>query len=573
MVWLTAILLIGSCGLLPVSSQANPNIQPGEGIAKTTVGYEDSPFGFHSASVYRPGYSDNGFVDAQNIGVRWAREGVYAFWFLIQPDLSKQVYDFSRHDKQWRDIPVGINILANIAPQGPIDEGYAHPDSYLPIDEAKYTAFVKATVERYDGDGIADMPGLTNPIKYWQVGNEQNNKKSCFADLQRITYLAIKEADPEATVIIGGVAGGPHDYILHFDAVYGTILDTLAGQYIDVMDFHWYGAATGDYRLKDTNTGEDVYNHIRSVLIANGFSSDLPIWITEMGSYSGDPSGFFPYQTEQQQASDYFKRYVYSLSRGIEKIFLAFGLIEGFKHDDGYFDHTGLIYDGQGSNDLGLSVKKLSYYTYKLMTEKLEYSGWNNIETIQESDNVYVYKFIKNDKDESIYVVWWDYFNDTGSNKTITLNVGNVTTIKLTEAVPDVEFGADLNEEDYPGFFGTKTIQVTNGTVTITLGENPVFVEGTSKESPSPIYVSIVTHTEEPSPGPGGYPDFVNDEVAPLPCVGGYKNSWQGLNDLIHSFQQQIQYLSGYTNSGSIQWVGLAEVIDIWKAEYKLYTS
>jgi hypothetical protein len=85
---------------------------------------------------------------------------------------------------------------------------------------------------------------------------------------------------------------------------------------------------------------------------------------------------------------------------------------------------------------------------------------------------------------------------------TISLNVGNVTTIKLTEAVPDVEFGADLNDEVYPGFFGTKTIQVTNGTVTITLGENPVFVEGTSKEFPSPIYVSIVTHTEEPSPGP-----------------------------------------------------------------------
>ncbi|KAF5436221.1 hypothetical protein C5S36_00880, partial [Candidatus Methanophagaceae archaeon] len=59
---------------------------------------------------------------------------------------------------------------------------------------------------------------------------------------------------------------------------------------------------------------------------------------------------------------------------------------------DGYFDHTGLIYDGQGSNDLGLGVKKLSYYTYKLMTEKLECSNWNNIETIQESDNVYVYK-------------------------------------------------------------------------------------------------------------------------------------------------------------------------------------
>lgn len=50
--------------------------------------FEDSPFGFHPASVYKPGYPDNGFIDAQKIGVRWSRQGVYAYWFLIQPDLS-----------------------------------------------------------------------------------------------------------------------------------------------------------------------------------------------------------------------------------------------------------------------------------------------------------------------------------------------------------------------------------------------------------------------------------------------------------------------------------------------------
>ena len=39
--------------------------------------------------------------------------------------------------------------------------------------------------------------------------------------------------------------------------------------------------------------------------------------------------------------------------------------MDGFKGDDGYFDHTGLIYDGEDSGDLGLGVKKLAYYTYK----------------------------------------------------------------------------------------------------------------------------------------------------------------------------------------------------------------
>ena len=60
-------------------------------------------------------------------------------------------------------------------------------------------------------------------------------------------------------------------------------------QYVDVFDFHWYGTASGDYRFADIPTGQDVYQHIRDTLTTNGFPTNLPIWITEMGSYSGDP--------------------------------------------------------------------------------------------------------------------------------------------------------------------------------------------------------------------------------------------------------------------------------------------
>jgi hypothetical protein len=177
---------------------------------------------------------------------------VYAFWFLIQPDLGRQVYDFSFYDRQWGEIPWDMNILANIAPQGRIDEDRCLPGSWLPVDEAQYTAFVTATVERYDGDGIDDMPGLVNPIMYWQVGNEPNDRRpSDFAELQRITCQAIKQACSDCMVLIGGVPGGPGNYITNFDVAYAPILAELAGQYVDVFDFHWYGTATGDYRLRD----------------------------------------------------------------------------------------------------------------------------------------------------------------------------------------------------------------------------------------------------------------------------------------------------------------------------------
>ena len=323
---------------------------------------------------------------------------------------------------------------------------------------------------------------MATAIKYWQVGNEPSVLQlEGFAELQRITYTAIKDACADCYVLIGGNAGMPpvNKYISHFNAHYRPILEELNGSYVDIMDFHWYGDATGDYR--DTKV---IYNYIRSVLNAEGFSN-IPIWITEMGSYSGDPSvGVYnpidwPPQTERQQASDYLKRFVYSLSIGVEKIFPAFGLIEGFKNNDGYFDHTGLIYDGWGPGDLGLGVKKLGYYTYKKMTEVLEGSDWNTVQTIRESENVYILKFVKHGS--PIYLAWWDYFDEAGyvegDTKTVVLTVDFAGEASVINAVPAADSGADLNENDYPNFFETKTTPVINNTVTLTLGESPVFVE------------------------------------------------------------------------------------------------
>lgn len=44
----------------------------------------------------------------------------------------------------------------------------------LPADEHRenFRAFIRAMVERYDGDGKDDMPGLARPILHYQVGNE-----------------------------------------------------------------------------------------------------------------------------------------------------------------------------------------------------------------------------------------------------------------------------------------------------------------------------------------------------------------------------------------------------------------
>ena len=53
-----------------------------------------------------------------------------------------------------------------------------HFSKYLskPCSMENYKTFLLALVDRYDGDGSNDMPGLTKPIIYWEIMNEPEFK-------------------------------------------------------------------------------------------------------------------------------------------------------------------------------------------------------------------------------------------------------------------------------------------------------------------------------------------------------------------------------------------------------------
>lgn len=443
--------------------------------------YNDSPFGFHPIFVPYVDDERGRFDFAADIGVKWDRAAVYFSWILVQPDLSKKTYDWSNYDRYIAAMPSSIYSMANITIGNPIgmkqyDDYAKSAKTFLPKDESAYSEFVQAVVERYDGDGVGDMPDLKNPIKYWQIDNEPPHGTADYAQFLKISYLAVKKADPKAKVIIGGVPGMPpiSNYLSSFDRFYLPILEDLSrmdGQYFDIMDFHWYGNATGDYKYVKA-----AKDHIDKKMKALELSYD-EIWITEMGTYSGDPKLFprlspidYDLQTERQQAVDVVKRYVYPISLGVKKIFMAFGLMEGFKNDEGYFDFTGFIYDGKYGDDQGRGVKKLSYYTYKKMTETLEGADWNNIQTIQEKDGIYVYKLTKNNN--PIWVAW----NDNEDKKNVIISMDkNIKNVKITEAVPRYETGKEVM--DYESAFTESRGVITQASLHFELGDKPVFIE------------------------------------------------------------------------------------------------
>ncbi|MBI5492877.1 MAG: hypothetical protein HY893_08100 [Deltaproteobacteria bacterium] len=389
---------------------------------------EDSPFGFHPAKVEG---EDDPYRYARDIGVSWHRPMRYFVWMLVQKDISSRSYDWSFYDKEVKEAK-DLNLLYNIIASPPYtdrqDEAsmrarrmegelrkYARKNSYMPADEKAYTDFVTACVERYDGDGVDDMPGLAKPIKYWQIGNEPHPKMADFAEFVRITSVAIKKADPSAKVVIGGALRAVMEDRSRFDSTFLKILRELNGKYIDVIDFHWGGDAKGNYRGY-----RDIYAHLKDELRSMGYPAGMPVWITEMSTYSGDPVKLSfqpwdpPFQTEEMQAGDAVKRYVWGLANGVGKVFWAWGMMEGFKNNDSYFDHTGFIYDGKSGDDEGRGVRKLAYYSYKLMTGMLEGSDWTGVKALSEGkDNIYAYRFTKK-SGKAVYVVWRDYFDERG---------------------------------------------------------------------------------------------------------------------------------------------------------------
>ncbi len=397
-------------------------IVEGELPAQPQVSADASPFGFHPALA--PGL---GFDFAKDIGVQWHRPGLYLMWVLGQPDVASDNYVWELFDRDVRAVPPGMRQMRNLCvchdnmvqiPGRPLLEAVKRPEidvsqhvegtTYRPKDVAKYQRWVRAVVERYDGDGVNDMPGLTAPIKFWQVDNEPPRRREGYPDLVRITSQAVKEADAKAKVLIGGLEIPFDD---HRQRIYEReqlpILQELQRKGIDILDLHWFG------HLDESRKLPKALERIRSDLKRCGFENTT-IWFTEMGTYSGTPRHHqghpLPFHSERQQAAEMVKRHVVASGEGVEKVFWAWGMIEGFVnvHDNDYFDNTGFVYDGIGPDDPGRGTKKVAYWTYQKMTGLLQHWDGKPPEKLLLGESVVGYRFRTAPADRAIVVVWQD---------------------------------------------------------------------------------------------------------------------------------------------------------------------
>jgi len=150
-----------------------------------------------------------------------------------------------------------------------------------PCDMEAYQEFLRLLVDRYDGDGRGDMPGLSYPVKYWEIGNEpdgaydpkvgglffQGSVEDYF-EILKMSYMTIKEVDPNAMILIAaipslGIHGESPEWIRpDFNSV--ELFELGVSRYFDIMNLH-----------------ESARNEKLIDVFKKYGAEDKPIWITE----------------------------------------------------------------------------------------------------------------------------------------------------------------------------------------------------------------------------------------------------------------------------------------------------
>ena len=281
--------------------------------------------------------------------------------YLIVEGLTEPEYIWSGFDP----------IVAEIAAKGfrPLIVTYGNPVGTFaqwsaattdcgPIDLvplSRYGAFIRAMVERYDGDGIDDAPGSPR-VPYFEIGNEpdfirsvgrgsgENDLGSCFGggmaddygEMLREAYLAAKDADPSTKIIFGGVAydrlyneawyfpAGPFDYDFVGDVLehlYSSYSDGSGLPFFDLLGVHGYNDFRDNWDGPNRPLDQDILGKLKDVRdVQLKFSVSRPpsgpgptptpsdidlsaqkVAITEAG-ISSMPSDSFTIRTENTQS-------------------------------------------------------------------------------------------------------------------------------------------------------------------------------------------------------------------------------------------------------------------------------
>ena len=266
----------------------------------------------------------------------WVRGSFDLFWNEIEKE--KGQLDWELMDDRIRKFNhQQTYIIPVIKPFANWDQNACHTDTKYeakydpqkggaikvgkPCDMTAYADFLTKAVERYDGDGTDDMPGLTIPIKYWEIMNEPEMQGGVtggmgeelkffvgtsqeYFDILKTSYETIKKTDSKAKVLPAGMAGTQKNFI----DFWGPVYEAGAGNYFDIANIH---SISTDVKKEDLN----IINYKKFLEKYN--VGDKPIFITEVqfGDLATKPADLKKFEILMAKST------AFSLALGADKLF------------------------------------------------------------------------------------------------------------------------------------------------------------------------------------------------------------------------------------------------------------
>jgi hypothetical protein len=234
------------------------------------------------------------------MGARWVRDD--ATWAKIET--KQDAYNFASTDPYMQVLREnGINPLLILDYNSSF-----YDNGQTPYDEVGFTAFAnyaRALVSHYGPE-----------LKAVEVYNEYNGtfsngpcarKASCYAQLLRYTYQAIKSVRPDVTVVAGATFLIDLDWFKELFAAGGL-------SYADAISIHPYSLLFFD--SPEVREIAENIQKLQDLMQTNNHGATKPIWITEIGW-----STALDLTNEAAQAHYLVRSMALSLSVGVQKIF------------------------------------------------------------------------------------------------------------------------------------------------------------------------------------------------------------------------------------------------------------
>jgi polysaccharide biosynthesis protein PslG len=245
------------------------------------------------------------------IGITSVR--VDANWRWVQPN-GPTMFDWDKLDREVNSIRaagLSADLIIDGCPPWAALTSAAEDPFPQPASSALYAAWAADVATRYASKGVKyfEIWNEPNVVRFWQP---KPNPDAYAADLVA-AYAAIKEVDPSAFVISGGLApavtdGTNYSSISFLKAMY---VHGVKGSF-DALGYHPYSFPTSPDTYESWSAWSQMTStspSIKSIMARNGDSSK-PIWITEFGAPSTGPSGVgaTAQRIELSQALGYVKK-------------------------------------------------------------------------------------------------------------------------------------------------------------------------------------------------------------------------------------------------------------------------